>query len=296
MSKNNNPYQRGAYKDIFAFIQNLKRAFTVSEVVEYTMTLDTELKAIVKDRNPELYADMPVGTTMKMTYSQAKASVQVVTCPRETGDAPAYGRGNFSSMGHLYFCEPLKQKEFTEDGVELRYKTIDEQEVPVHNVKGKLEPYTGKVVCEEQRYRLRYRKEAMPPWILKYAYLTLEQQIEKEAEKAEGKAKREREALEASEAKAKKAEERKAKKEAADKKAAERADKKAKSKAKKEADAAEKANRPKAKRGRKPKGAVPATEMTPEAADETADETVLEIAAETVEIEAPETEGEIVEA
>ena len=97
MSKRSNPYKRGNYNLIMAFILTFKgKPFTKEQVIDHAVN------------------------ELKMTETGAKASVGVVLSPRqssERGDC----RGNFSAQGHLYFLARLKRKySKDEDGKETK--------------------------------------------------------------------------------------------------------------------------------------------------------------------------------
>lgn len=277
-----NPYNNGNYALIFAFIQG-EKSFTMAQVIEFAMGLET----VVVARTQDHYPDNNIGDTVNLVESMAKASSQVVCCPRETGDGIAMGRGNYSSMGHLYFLQPLKRK------------TIKDAD--------------GNKTLETQRYRLRWRKEPMAPWTREYRHLTYEQQVAKEAEKAEAKAIREAEAKEAEKAKAERAKERELKRKAKAKADAEKAKKREALKAQKLKEAEEAEAKPKTKAKRKPKSATPKTpkkatakKATPKKARKKASpkakvapaetqETEVEIANETEAVNATETATETTE-
>jgi hypothetical protein len=227
-----NPYNNGNYARIFAFIQAAKPSFTMAEVIAFALTLET----VVVKRTEDNYPDNNIGDTVNLLPSMAQASCGVVCCPRETGDGVAMGRGNYSSMGHLYFLQPLKRK------------TIKDAD--------------GNKTLETQRYRLRWRKEAMPRWTREYRFLTYEQQVAKEAELAEAKTQRALEAKELAAEKATKANEREAKRKLKAKEDAAKLKKREAAKAKKlkDAEKAEKAEAAKPKTAkRKPKAATPKT-------------------------------------
>lgn len=105
-TKHKNPYKRGNYYDLFGFMKK-KQVVTRNEVLQHA------------------------AGELKMATSAAQAITTVMLSPRKEskrGDC----RGNYSSMGHLYYMEKL----------------------PRRTVKG---------VKESQRFRLRWRTPALEP-------------------------------------------------------------------------------------------------------------------------------------
>ena len=118
MATQTNPYKRGNYFNIMAFILNFKgKAFTKSQVLEHAMT------------------------ELDMTEKAAIASVGVVMSPRAIPDDKEWpaGAGNFSAQGHLYFLSKLNRKKVEdEEGNEV----LEEQRYQLRWRKEEYHPFT----------------------------------------------------------------------------------------------------------------------------------------------------------
>jgi hypothetical protein len=203
--KRENPYKRGNYLQIMAFIMGKGiMPFTRSEVMAYAKN------------------------ELGMYEDNAKASVTVVMSPRESSERGDC-RGNFSAMGHIYFLKPLKRKFLKDaDGKETEVKEeqrfqlkfrevplrpfrredahLTEEEIAARDERkakakaqreaNKLEALAKKAKSKEARLAKRQAKEAAKAE-------AIAKKAEKKAEKA--KAKETNETAKA-EAKAKKAE------------------------------------------------------------------------------------------
>jgi len=148
-TKKENPYHRGNYMAMFAFLMTLKEV-TRSLLIDFCVT------------------------ELGMFTHTAVASTTVVLSPSETSERGDC-RGNRSAQGHLYYMHKVKRNTFTEDGEEVKISTVDGEQIAKHKVDGKWELYEGKVIKEEQRYQLRFRKEALPELNGDTAHMTHEQ-------------------------------------------------------------------------------------------------------------------------
>jgi hypothetical protein len=166
-TKNKNPYHRGNYMAMFAYLMTLKEV-TRSMLIDFCVN------------------------ELGMFTHTAVASTTVVLSPSETSERGDC-RGNRSAQGHLYFMDKLKRKSFTVDGEPLKFHTVDGEQIAKHKVDGKWEIYEGKIVLEEQHYQLRFRKEALPELNNETAHMTYEQAFAFLQAKADAKAERQAE-------------------------------------------------------------------------------------------------------
>lgn len=130
MSKTNeNPYRAGTDYHIGFKAWKSKQVITRTALVATLVDLITAARAAVESVPKHMkkrYRTIDAYRSAEAIGKAASATATVILSPRAVGTTKGDPRGNASSMGHLYFAEPLKA-----------------------------------VVGEEKRFRLRFRKEAL---------------------------------------------------------------------------------------------------------------------------------------
>jgi hypothetical protein len=180
MATHQNPYNRGNYFNIMAFILEFAgKAFTKAQVMEHSMT------------------------ELEMGEKAALASVGVVMSPRSIPDGKEWpvGAGNFSAQGHLYFLHKLNRKKVEdEEGNEV----LEEQRYQLRWRKESYHPFTRETQYmtqdeiteynrrkEDARSARKQAAEGRKAEAAERKATRLAKKAEKEAEVAERKAARE---------------------------------------------------------------------------------------------------------
>ena len=95
--KNPNPYKRGNYVALFAYVKQ-------HQIVTRKQLLDHAINEL------------------SMSEQAAAASVTVVLSPRAKGASRGDCRGNASAQGHIYFMEKLNRKKGEDQKLRLRFR------------------------------------------------------------------------------------------------------------------------------------------------------------------------------
>jgi hypothetical protein len=172
-TKNQNPYHRGNYMAMFAFLMTFKGKAEITRTALINFCVDT----------------------LGMFTHTAVASSTVVLSPREI-DGRGDCRGNRSAAGDKYYMNMPARRLLTADGNPAKYKTVDGNEIGMHKVDGKWAEYDGDITLEEQRYQLKFRKVALPELNNDTAGMSYEDATAYLNAKAEAKAERKAELAE----------------------------------------------------------------------------------------------------